>query len=289
MPDEQEEILEAPEPEVDEEEVSEDELDGESEEETTEEAPEEQPEEAQDDDAPAQEVTYTAAELRQMRALIDAQLAEQEAQSQPADQEEEAEDPFWDNFKGDFGDGTWLPEEAVAALKEREAQQRQMFQQMLDQQAQAFTAMIDQVADKAPAMSQVIGGVMEVVPDESFAQHMQQTLEGYGYGVIQLKNLAFAKDYPHPIEGLTGGKPANAWFRDLCVAEYGNYKLLDTKKPVSKAPVGIADGGAPSNAGGVTKGYTDAQNKEWEAVRKPLFSGITDEQELAKAKREYFS
>lgn len=275
MPDEQEEILEAPEPEVDEEEATEDELDGESEEETTEEAPEEQPEEAKEDDAPAQEATYTAAELRQMRALIDAQLAEQEAQAQPADQEE-SEDQFWDKFKGEFGDGTWLPEEAVSALKEREEQQSQRFQQMLDQQAQAFAAMIDQVADKGPAIQNVLNAVADDVPEE-FLPVMKEMLKGDS--LIALTQ--FAHGYKDP-----NIRPQLQAYLDQ---QYGAWKRSEVKKPVSKAPVGIADGGAPSNTGGVTKGYTDAQNKEWEGARKAYYSSITDPQELAKAKREYFS
>lgn len=276
MPDEQEEILEAPEPEVDEEEATEDELDGESEEETTEEAPEEQLEEAQEDDAPVQEATYTAAELRQMRALIDAQLAEQEAHNQPADQEEEAEDPFWDNFQGEFGDGTWLPEEAVSALKEREEQQSQRFQQMLDQQAQAFAAMIDQIADKGPAIQNVLNAVADDVPEE-FLPVMKEMLKGDS--LIALTQ--FAHGYKDP-----NIRPQLQAYLDQ---QYGAWKRSEVKKPVSKAPVGIADGGAPSNTGGVTKGYTDAQNKEWEGARKAYYSSITDPQELAKAKREYFS
>lgn len=273
MPDENEELEIQP---ISEPDIPEEELEEESESDADESDTEDESTEPEvDAPAPEQESEFTEEDVLDF-------LQWKKERSAPADDyadtegSEEESDPFWDDFKTEFGDGSWLPEEAVTALQERESRQAQVFQQMMEQQTQVFVAMLDQVADKGPAIQRVLDVVANDVPEE-FLPVMKEMLKGDS--LVMLTN--FARGYQDPKV-----KPELQAFLDM---QYGAWKRKEVKQPVGKPPVGIADGGAPTTAPQGKARYTQAQEEEWAMARKTIFKNVTDEKELAERKKKHFA
>ena len=80
----------------------------------------EQGEQEEEEDTPSQsQQQYTPQQLREMRALIDAQLEEWGASGTKEEVEDDEEDDT-DTFWQDFDDSIWIDDETKTALKTRE-------------------------------------------------------------------------------------------------------------------------------------------------------------------------
>ena len=233
----------------------------------------EQDEQEEEEDTPSQsQQQYTPQQLREMRALIDAQLEEWGASGSKEESEDEEEDDT-DTFWQDFDDSIWIDDETKTALKTREEKQQAKFQKMLDEQAAAFAAMLDQVADKTPAVNRVIQTIQEEVPEE-FIPELQNLLSQLPIAALSNFSTAYA----------------NPETRNQIMAaidqEYGAWKRKGSKP--SKSPVGVASGGAPASNVGVSRAVRPEQKAAWEAHARVFLSDIKDEKELKRKEAEYY-